>query len=199
MRKVRRYRCWCLLCCLATQWSFCGKIKSVFLERDAHSKEADEHTYWWEQKSREIEQPQIFFRRKYVVYNKNLFGPSLLDKKECQKSSLKRSPESDNLLRDSQESDTQSLISQESDTQSSTSQDTSSQDTSSQDISSSEPSRAPTPESSESIVRTAFFHKPRAVAASLTIIIPRVCVAQKDKPVLHAKLVSSFKGLNSPG
>ena len=192
MGKITNYRCWCLLCCLATQWSFCGKIKSVFLERDASSQEGDDHTFWCEQKSREIEQPQTFFRRNPVVYNRSLFGPSLLDKKECQKSSLKRSPPSDNLLRDSQESDTQSLTSQESDTQSSTSQDTSSQDTSS-----SEPSRAPTPESSESIVRTAFFHKPRVVAAQLRVIIPRIHVKEEDKPVLLAKLVSSFKSLGT--
>ena len=164
------------------QWSFCGKDQPVFFGNAACSQKCDKQGSWQQQQCHEIKQPDTFFRRKRVVYDESLFGSSVFGKKEVAKSGLKRSPESDNLLRDSQESDTQSLTSQES--------------------SSSGSSRAPTPKNQILLLVptliTAAFKNPRLAAAHLRVIIPRVHVLEQDKPILIAKVVSSFNGLVCP-
>jgi hypothetical protein len=192
------------------QWSFCGKDQPVFLSNTACSQKCDKQGSWQQQQCHEIKQPDTFFRRHPVKYDKNLFGSSVFEKKEVAKSGLKRSPESENLLRDfqesdtqsltSQESDTQSLTSQESDTQSLTSQESDTQSLTSRESSSSGSSRAPTPENQilllvPTLITAAFKH-PRPAAAHLRVIIPRVHVAKEYKPLLMAKVVSSFEGLD---
>lgn len=178
MKKITRYSCWYVFFCLAMQWSFCGKIKSVFLERDAYSQKCDEQGSWQHQQSHEIKQPDTFYRPNRVRYDENKFGPSVFVKKDAPKSGLRRSPPSDNLCRDSHESDTQSSTSLE--------------------ASSSETSRAPTPENQRLLVSASIvssFKHPRLAATHLKIEIPRRALAEQDKPRLIATLLSSFKGL----
>jgi hypothetical protein len=181
MKKSTICSYWCLLCCLATQWSFCGKIQSVFLgNTDCLQDEGEQRS--WGRQSREIKQPDTFFRRNRIDYNKKLFGPSVFEKKDIPKSGLKRSPPSDNLFRDSHESDTQSSMSSE--------------------TSFSESSRAPTPESQRQLLVptliAATFKHPRPAVAHLRVIIPRARVAEQNKPLLMAKVVSSFNELVCP-
>jgi hypothetical protein len=177
MKKNARCRYWCLFCCLATQWSFCGRIQSAFLSRDVCLQKCDEPKAWLQQQRHEIKQP-IGIRHR-IVYNKSLFGPSVFEKKDIPKSGLKRSPPSDNLFRDSHESNPQSSTSSE--------------------TASSESSRAPTPESQRQLLAptliAATFKHPRPAVAHLRVILPRVRVAEEDKPLLIAKVVSSFRGL----
>jgi len=121
-----------------------------------------------------------------VMYNERLFGPSIFaekpDKKELQKSGLKRSPPSDNLCRDSHESDTQSSTSQE--------------------ASSSESSRATTPENKRAVevpmfIAATFMHR-RLSAKTVRVTIPERSVEECDKPLLIGKPVRLFKGLGTP-